>query len=299
MEYINVTSDLKEIKQHGNYSFPYMVYPGNIPEYTHSYPLHWHEEMEIIYVSYGTGIANVNSIRYTLSKGDILVILPHEVHAFSQFENRVFEFHNILFGLPLLEDRLSDQCYERHLKPLLDHTKKLPVLISPKETLHTLIQPFIKELIEQFDRPLPEHELIIRSHLLAIIYHLEHYAIDSSDYVDIETDLKIKTALTYIAKNYSNPITIEEIAQSLNYSKSHFMKFFKKQTGSSFIQYLNNYRLEIAASMLVETNDRIIDIANRVGFDNLSYFTRSFQKKYNATPSSLRSGTVISDFLSL
>lgn len=72
------------------------------------------------------------------------------------------------------------------------------------------------------------------------------------------------------------------------YSKSYFMKFFKESMGISFIAYLNNYRLEIAARMLQATDDNILDISSACGFDNLSYFNRSFKKKYGVTPGKYR-----------
>ena len=66
------------------------------------------------------------------------------------------------------------------------------------------------------------------------------------------------------------------------------MKLFKELTGKSFSQYLIDYRLEIAARQLVETTDKIIDLAENVGFHNASYFSRAFQSKYGETPSTYR-----------
>ena len=62
------------------------------------------------------------------------------------------------------------------------------------------------------------------------------------------------------------------------------MKFFKETMGMSFVQYLNDYRLEVAAKLLTTTSDDIINIAINTGFDNLSYFNRCFKKKYGITP---------------
>ena len=59
-------------------------------------------------------------------------------------------------------------------------------------------------------------------------------------------------------------------------------------TGSSFTQYLKQYRLEIAASQLVQTDHKIAHIARRTGFQNLSYFTRSFAEQYGLPPAAYR-----------
>ena len=81
-----------------------------------------------------------------------------------------------------------------------------------------------------------------------------------------------------------NRISIYDVASLLDYSESHFMRYFKNTMGTSFIDYLNEYRLTMASRLLVTSDSSILDIANEVGFDNLSYFNRSFKKKYNTTP---------------
>lgn len=66
------------------------------------------------------------------------------------------------------------------------------------------------------------------------------------------------------------------------------MKLFRELTGSSFAQYVKNYRLEMAARKLRTTGSRVGEIAEEVGFHNLSYFTRAFEAKYHMTPGSYR-----------
>ena len=69
------------------------------------------------------------------------------------------------------------------------------------------------------------------------------------------------------------------------------MKFFKETMGMSFVQYLNDYRLDVEAKLLTTTSDDIISIAINTGFDNLSYFNRRFKKKYGITPGKYRRET--------
>ena len=66
------------------------------------------------------------------------------------------------------------------------------------------------------------------------------------------------------------------------------MKLFKEKMEMSFVKYLNNYRLEVAAELLTTTSDDIINIAINTGFDNLSYFNRCFKKKHGITPGKYR-----------
>lgn len=99
---------------------------------------------------------------------------------------------------------------------------------------------------------------------------------------------KLKTALYHVQNSYAQNITIKQAADLCGFSESHFMKLFKELTGMSFTAYLVNYRLELSAKQLLETNQKIIDIATNCGFNNHSYFTRAFQKKYGLTPAKYR-----------
>ena len=87
-----------------------------------------------------------------------------------------------------------------------------------------------------------------------------------------------------VQRFYDHDISIREVSEQCGFSESHFMKLFKELAGMSFNAYLVNYRLELAAKQLAETDYKVIDIAENCGFHNHSYFTRAFQKKYRKTP---------------
>ena len=98
----------------------------------------------------------------------------------------------------------------------------------------------------------------------------------------------MKIILKYVETNYMRKITIAEVAASVEFSESHFMRYFKEVMGTSFIDYLREYRLTMAARLLIASDADILNIAEEVGFDNLSYFNRAFKKHYGMTPSQYR-----------
>ena len=98
----------------------------------------------------------------------------------------------------------------------------------------------------------------------------------------------MKAALYYVQTDFAQNITIKQAADLCGFSESYFMKLFKELTGMSFTAYLVNYRLELSAKQLMETDQKIIDISSNCGFNNPSYFTRSFQRKYGLTPAKYR-----------
>ena len=98
----------------------------------------------------------------------------------------------------------------------------------------------------------------------------------------------MKRLLEYMEEHYGEKITVEDGAKLCFYSNSHFMKYFKQYMGVPFIQYLNEFRLEKAAGMLLSTPDPVTAVAQRCGFDNKSYFNRLFRRKYGKTPGEYR-----------
>ena len=103
-----------------------------------------------------------------------------------------------------------------------------------------------------------------------------------------ENALRLKKILSYMKEHFAEKITIEEVSEITSLSESRFMTFFKNQTGTSFIKYLNDYRLEAAAEQLLQTRKAITQIALENGFENISYFVRAFKSKYNCTPHEYR-----------
>mgnify|MGYP003307334106 CR=1 FL=1 len=85
-----------------------------------------------------------------------------------------------------------------------------------------------------------------------------------------------------------NKIKVADVAELIDFSESHFMRYFKEMMNTSFIDYLRDYRLTMATRLLLSSDSSILTISEEVGFDNLSYFNRAFKKQYGMTPSQYR-----------
>ena len=94
----------------------------------------------------------------------------------------------------------------------------------------------------------------------------------------------VNGAIKYIEKNYSNPITIDEICCTFNVNKCYFCSIFKKETGTTFINYLNNYKIDKSKELLKDLSLSLLDISLAVGFNNQSYYSTTFKKFTNQTP---------------
>ena len=278
-----------ENKKHTPSDFPYNTYLCSIPLDFKVVKTHWHNEIEIIVIKKGEGMVSVDLTPYYVKAGDIIFLVSGQLHSIEQKEDSIMEYENILFQPELLKSSGQDYCNDKFIRPLFSGKTKFSPIISQECHYYTEFA----EGIEKIDclcasRPYG-YQLAVKGYLFQLLYvllsHCENAQRASVNEKSLE---KLKMILSYLSENYQNPITIEEIATHCFYSKSYFMKFFKETMGMGFIQYLNDYRLDIAAKLLLDTSDNILDIAVQTGFDNLSYFNRCFKRKYGISPGKYR-----------
>lgn len=105
-------ASLQETKQHGALRFPFNIYPCTIPGDFPQVALHWHENMELVFVKRGEGIIQVGTASLPAQMGDIFVFVPGTLHALRQAGDQTMEYENIIFDLELLGGT-DDLCAEK------------------------------------------------------------------------------------------------------------------------------------------------------------------------------------------
>lgn len=108
------------------------------------------------------------------------------------------------------------------------------------------------------------------------------------NYIPTKNYELIKKAMLYISNNYSSDITLEAVANYVHLNPSYFSSIFKESSGSSFKEYLNMVRIEESKRLLANTDYSIIDIAVAIGFENQSYFSKTFKRYTGLTPKQYR-----------
>ena len=277
-----------ETKKHTSEDFPYNTYLCSIPLDFTQVSLHWHIEMELIVIKRGEGLVHVNLVSYKVKAGDIIVVLPGQLHSITALGYALMEYENILFKAEMLKSKTTDICNLHIINPILNGYVDFPAWIQPKLPYYTNTLACIKQ-ISELSKYKPEgYQLAIKSCLMMFLFYL-YTNNKKTDLVKYKKSIdKIKLVLEYIQNNYQHQITIDEIAKICYYSNSHFMKFFKETTGYGFTHYLNDYRLAVATQLLQTENVSILEISQQAGFENVSYFNRLFKRKYNMTPTVYR-----------
>ena len=275
---------------HGDPLFPYITYLCSIPLDFGYVPMHWHDEMEIIAVKKGKGRITVDTVSYPVEEGDILAVFPGQLHAISCGNGERMEYENIIFHPNMLISKKTDTCNTDYLVPLLSGNVSLPLLYTPDSPHYAEISACI-DANDEICKTYPSgYQLFIKGQLFLLFYILFHKcSTKEPSGKDRSKSLeKMKLILKYVENNYMEKITIEDIANEVGLSQSHFMKYFKNTMGTSFVDYLNEYRLTMASRLLISSDSSILAIASEVGFENLSYFNRIFKKRFGQTPREYR-----------
>ena len=277
-----------EAKAHTLPDFPYNTYLCSIPLDFLAVPTHWHEEVEFVVIKKGAGLIHVDLVPYEVTAGDIMIILPGQLHSIEQKGQLAMEYENIIFQVRLMEMTGQDLCSRKFLEPLFRGRIDFPTLINRSCVLYPVFSETIGRIDELCGKRPRGYQLGVKGYLFQLMFGLISISQTREHSTNQKSVEKIKLVLSYIRENYQRSITIEEISQVCYYSKLHFMKFFKESMGMGFIQYLNDYRLSVASQMLLATEDSILDIAEKTGFENLSYFNRVFKRKYGVPPGQFR-----------
>ncbi|EEU3016420.1 helix-turn-helix domain-containing protein [Klebsiella oxytoca] len=104
----------------------------------------------------------------------------------------------------------------------------------------------------------------------------------------LRTEDIIDEITQWIDSNLHKPLKIEDVAARAGYSRWHLQRIFFQVKGENIAAYIREKKLSLAAKDLIKSNDRVLEISFRYGFESQQSFTRSFSKKYNIPPKRYR-----------
>lgn len=129
-------------------------------------------------------------------------------------------------------------------------------------------------------------EIILGTTLIQLLIMLQRMELEK-EYTPAPND-KMEDVMHFIKNHYSKNITAQNVADQFYMSVSHFQRLFKKSTGLTFVQYLQNIRIQKCCELLESTDISIHEIANLVGYLDMKFFHALFRKKTGATPRKYR-----------
>ena len=274
-----------ELKQHGTENFPVEFYhiDKRHPKYEMAY--HWHGEIELIRITEGTLNLTLDNKEYFAKAGDFVFVNSETVHGATPHEC-VYEC--VVFNAAYLAVE-EDEC-KTFMENVLNHT------VYVNEVHHSEEYELCGIAEKIFDSMRTRQKGYTLT-VTGCLYELFGLIMSKGEYsnnlsiksVHNEKNvITLKKALAYIRNSYDQQMTLKDIADSAGISPKYLCTFFKEMTGKSPFEYINAYRIERAARKLISTDLPVTQIAYMCGFNDLSYFIKTFKQIKGVTPKNFR-----------
>ncbi|MGL4335888.1 MAG: helix-turn-helix domain-containing protein [Turicibacter sp.] len=287
MEYVSNT--LEETVTHGDLMFQLNIYDDKLINPSNGLYTHWHEEVEMVYVKQGPFILTINGQDFIANTGDCFIINSHDIHHARSYNEHDSLHYAIVFNLNLLKSFQFDSCQHKYIDPLMNGQIQFPSFIDTKTPEGIVIKNNLETIrCLSIEKPFG-WELALKTYLFQILVTLllaNRMEISTSDQSRVKNPqlILVKTALEFLHAHYQEHIIISDIAKSISISTEYFCRIFKLFTGKTPVEYLNDFRINQAAHLLISTNLSILDIAIECGFENTSYFIKKFKLQKGTTP---------------
>lgn len=251
------------------------------------HPLHWHEEIELLYQLNGRSDIQIDGEKYQIQNKLLTVIDSRQVHSIHTY-NDTSMFICVHISKKLIEKYIPDiDLYRIYCIPDDIPDSQFPEYLSVCRQMEALLRLYIT------DKPAwqMESEGIILQVLAQLIRHFSRKS--APDEIDLSSAdrtsfNRIRDVITYVEEHFREPISLQDIAGHLGLGREYFCRFFKKNMGMSFLRYLNEVRISHVYRDLEQTDAPIAEIAEKNGFHNQKLFNRTFREVYGCTPSAVR-----------
>ena len=258
------------------------------PDNQMDFPLHFHEDYELCLTLNVRGKRILGNLVEDFTEKDLVITTPNVLHCYKRddaFLNVRCEVVVIQFPKELPSWGIFDTDQLRNIRNLL--CQPAPGLKFSEETAEAVRERLLR---------LPRTEGFEAVQLFFGIHHelacadrtqVELIGVQSSDST-LPHSRRINKIVQFVEKNYHHKISLEDVGELVGMSASSVSRFFKQRTRHNFWDYLNGFRIDRAAQMMIETEHTISEISYACGFNNISNFNRVFRERIGTTPSDYR-----------
>ncbi len=253
-----------------------------------SFKMHWHEHLQIYYFVEGWAVLECGRNRFNVSPGNVAIANSNELHYLESLSDDI-KFYTIRIAPSFLLSNHVDSLQTKYLSPIALNQIAFQNLIENDEQILISVTNVLKEY---YSKDIG-YELAIKASIYQLIVQLfRRYVTKILTKNEFEertrTLIRLENVFQIIENNYSDKISLKELAASANISPCQFCRTFKLITGKTTTDYINGVRIEKAVCFLEQTNLNITEIAMKCGFDSVNYFSRLFKKRYNISATKFR-----------
>ncbi|HEX2948983.1 MAG TPA: helix-turn-helix domain-containing protein [Armatimonadota bacterium] len=275
------------------WNFPDPDFPFSILENpAHgSFSLHRHHFVEIVYIIAGHGTHSINDSVSTIEAGDCFVIPTDSVHGYA--DATALHLVNILFDPRLLEpfqqelNALPGYHALFTLEPSYRRQHDSRGRLRPTLAQRLAITETVRQLLAEWKGRKPGYRGKTLALFLQLLIDVSRYYQESEQKPSAQL-VQIGAAISKIEQDYASPLSIRELAESVNMSERNLARRFREGVGMTPIDYLIHLRIRRASQLLRDTPHSVAEIAAAVGMEDSNYFTRQFKRLMGVSPRDFR-----------
>lgn len=255
-----------------------------------SYPVHTHNFDELVIIAKGSGKHFINNQCYPISAGDVFVLKGDDLHSFEINEN--LQIYNICYSNEKLSHLRPDikKLAGYHalfvLEPLYRNADTFKSKLHLNQVELTKVIKILEVFYDEFESAQPGSHSMLTAIFSQLIVHLSRIFTAKENKSD-HTYMMLAKAISYIESNYTERITLKQLALMANISISHFSRVFNNLYKTSPIEYIIGLRIKQASELLVQRRFNITEVALQCGFESPSYFSRIYKKYTGVSPNAI------------
>lgn len=250
----------------------------------HNSPFHWHRELEILYILNGHATVHMEGQRHELCPLDAIVMDYSKIH-------------EVLYEMPQTMG-ICIHVSRNLLRQYLPDTELLEIrcasdaLAEEKRDAYRSLCECLSRLVVLYVNQKNTYRLrstsLILEILACLIEHFSEPVTKQATEAKVSNMERLEQICTYVEHHYMEEISLQEAADELGLNREYFCRFFKQNTGTPFIRYVNQVRINHIYQELLHSDEGIQEIMERHGFYNQKLFYRMFKERYECTPRELR-----------
>lgn len=261
-------------------------------DYNHfSYPLHFHSEYEIIYIQESTGTRFIGNNVTSYEAGDILLIgsnLPHflksdAIYHSGNNDGRV-KGTIIHFEKEFMYYAINQYPHFIKIKNLFQESQR-GIYFDRSKCIK------LQHLLEKIPAEIGITQLLLFLEILKEMSETEsRQTISTADFANetIYDTARIDKVISFLNKNYTRNVSLDEIASFAAMNNAAFCRYFKSKAGKSFKNYILDMRIGYACKLLLLEDSSISQLSSKCGFETVSHFNKTFKKNTGYVPSKYR-----------
>ncbi|MFZ5967785.1 MAG: AraC family transcriptional regulator [Bacillota bacterium] len=244
---------------------------------------HFHEALEIFYLIDGERRYFINDTIYKVSSGNLVLVDINEIHKTADTD--VFAHKRLVLNFnPSFIYEICPKSSGLDLCSCFKSNRKiLPLSLKYKKDMEHIFHRMMEIYDSESETKRFHLQILLCELLLLINNHLNELKTKDKNLV-YSINPKISKIIKYINSYYYEDITLSSAGKKLHISPFYLSKLFKENTSLTFVEYLNSVRIRKAKELLIDTDYRVIDITEKVGFNNHTHFTRTFKALTGVSP---------------